>query len=122
MSTSNVLAQILGIMFAVLGLSLLLNKKATVKLVDEMFQNKALIWLGGLIALLMGATMVVINNIWTSGLPLFVTLLGWLTLIKGIFILVLPNPSFAFYKKMNKENTYLWAGIIIFILGIKLLL
>ena len=122
MNTSIILAQALGLMFSVLGLSMLLNKKNTVKVVDEMFQSKGLMWLGGFMALAIGATIIALNSAGNSNITLFVIILGWLSLIKGIFILVFPNSSMTFYKKANKENTYVWAGIVVFILGLILLL
>jgi len=121
MYTSTVLAQILGMVFSVLGLSMVLNKKWMTLVVDEMFKNQGLTWLAGLITLLMGATIVVINNIWTSGLPLIITILGWLTLLKGVFLMLFPNISFSYYKKMNKENVFVWGGLFVFILGVMLL-
>ena len=86
-----------------------------------MFKNQGLTWLAGLITLLMGATIIVINNIWTSGLPLIITILGWLTLLKGVFLMLFPNISFSYYKKMNKGNVFVWGGLFVFILGVMLL-
>ena len=79
-----------------------------------MVKNQGIIWLAGLITLILGATIVALNNIWTSGLPLFITILGWLTLIKGATILIFPNFSFSYYKKMNKGNVFAWGGVIVF--------
>jgi hypothetical protein len=118
MDTSVILAQILGIVFVVMGLSMLCNKKGLAKVIEDMLLNKGLMWLAGFMALAMGAIMIAFNNIWTSGLPLFITILGWLALIKGILILVFPGFSISFYRKMNKGNIFVWAGVIVFILGL----
>jgi hypothetical protein len=122
MNTSTFLAQILGIVFIVLGLSMILNKKWTALAIEEMIKNQGLVWLAGLITLMLGATIVTLNNVWTSGLPLLITILGWLTLIKGTIILVFPNFTFSYYKKMNKGNIFVWGGIIVFLLGLFLFL
>jgi hypothetical protein len=121
MNTSIVLAQILGIMFVVLGLSMLFNKKWTTLAVEEIVKNQGLTWIGGLVTLILGAVIVALNNVWTSGLPLFITILGWLTLIKGAFILLLPDSTVSYYRKMNKGNIFVWGGVIVFILGLILL-
>jgi len=89
---------------------------------EEIFKNQGIVWLAGLITLMMGSVIVVINNIWTSGLPLFITILGWLTLLKGATILIFPNFTFSYYKKMNRKNIFVWGGLIIFILGLILFL
>jgi hypothetical protein len=120
MNTSTVLAQILGILFIALGLSMIFNKKWTALAIEEITKNQGLVWLAGFITLILGTTIVTLNNTWTSGVPLLVTILGWLTLIKGAAILVFPDFTFSYYKKMNKENIFTWGGVIIFILGLLL--
>jgi hypothetical protein len=118
MSTSIVIAQVLGIGFTVLGLSMLFNKNWTAAVVDEIIKSKAMQWIGGLIALSMGAVIVVLNNQWTSGLPLYVTILGWLTLAKGAAILIFPNMSISYYKKMNRGNIFMWGGLFVLVLAV----
>ena len=122
MDISIVLAQILGLCFAILGLSMLFNKKWTALAIEEIIKNQGLTWLAGFITLVIGAVLVVLNNVWTSGLPLFITILGWLTLIKGTIVLVFPNLTISYYKKMNNGNIFVWGGAIVFILGLILIL
>jgi len=122
MNTTIIFAQILGVTFVVLSLSIILNKKWMVIVVEEMTNNQGIIWLAGFITLILGAIIVVLNNVWTSGLPLLITILGLLILIKGLIILVFPNFTFSYYKKMNKGNIFVWGGVIVFLLGLFLLL
>ena len=116
------LAHILGIFFAVLGLSIFLNKKGTSVAIDEIFENKGCVWIVGLITLILGSIIVGINNFRNTGLSLFIDILGWATLLKGSFILLFPNLTISYYKKMNKGNIFSWGGFIAFILGLILLL
>lgn len=116
------LAQMLGLSFTVMGLSMIFNKKWTSGAIESIFNNPGLVWLTGLVTLFLGAAMVALNNLWTSGLPLFITVLGWLTVVKGAFILVCPNLSASFYKKMNKGNIFVLGGVVCLILGFILLL
>lgn len=122
MNISIFFAQMLGVVFITLGLSMIFNKKWTANAIDEMTKNQGIIWLAGFITLMLGSTMVMLNNVWTSGLPLVITILGWLTLIKGATILIFPNFTFSYYKKMNKGNIFVWGGIIVFILGLVLVI
>lgn len=121
MNTSIVIAQVSGICFAVMGLSMLFNKKWTAGAVEKMTENQGVLWLAGLIALMMGTVMVVFNNEWTSGLPLFITILGWLALIKGAVILIFPNATVSYYKKMNTGNIFTWGGLVVLIIAVILL-
>ena len=122
MNITIVLAQIWGIGFIVFGLSMLFNKKWITVAVEEMVQNQGVMLLAGLVALIMGLTLVALNNIWTSGLPLLITILGWLTLLKGAVILLFPNFTTSYYKKMLTERALLLGGIVVTILGILLIL
>ena len=117
-----ILAHIFGLTFMVLGLSMFLNKKWTASVVEEISKSQGLIWLAGLLTVFMGAFIISFNYIWTSGLPLFVTILGWLTFIKGAVILIFPHFTISYYTKMNRDNIFVWGGVIVFILGLLLLL
>jgi hypothetical protein len=121
MNISIVLAQVLGIMFAVLGISMFSNKKIMATVVNEMTTNRALLWLGGVGALAMGAILIALNNVWSSGLPLLITVIGWLALLKGLSILFFPNSIVSYYKKMNKGDTFVGGGVFVLILGLILL-
>lgn len=121
MNVSIILAQILGIIFVVLGLSMLLNRKWTVGVVEEITRSQGIIWLAGLLTLMMGSVVVAFNNVWTSGLPLVITVVGWLMLIKGAVILILPGSAATYYRKVNKGPVFAWGGTIVLVLGVLLL-
>jgi drug/metabolite transporter (DMT)-like permease len=121
MDFSIVIAQVLGIFFVIVGISMVANGKATAAAVEESVQNKGTMFMWGILALLIGAVIVVFNDVWTSGLTLLVTILGWLALIKGTFILLLPGPAAALYKKCGKSGLLVVAGVVIVVLGLILL-
>jgi uncharacterized membrane protein HdeD (DUF308 family) len=79
------------------------------------------LYVWGLLALLIGAVIVVFNNLWTSGLPLLVTILGWLALVKGAFIVVFPGAAGPLYQRLNKSWMLVLCGVIVFVLGVILL-
>lgn len=122
MNTTIIFAQILGIVFTVVGLSMLLSTTGTIALVEETIENKGLLWLWGFIALLVGAIVIGFNNLWNPGLQLFVTLIGWAALLKGIVILVFPKSTILFYKKLNKKSLFISTGCVALIIGLLLLL
>ncbi len=121
MSHTIVLAQVLGIVITVVGLSLLVNKKTFAALMVEVTHDKGFLWIYGLSALIFGAVLVSMNNLWGSGLESLVSVIGWLALLKGIYILVFPKSASSFYRKMNKEGLFAFAGILAFVIGIVLL-
>ena len=111
----------MGITFTVMGLSLFFNKKISVALIEEVTKNGAILWTLGFITLTLGAVLVVFNNVWTSGLELFVTIIGWMTLLKGIFIMVFPNTTISMYKKYKDGSLLALGGAVVFVLGLILL-
>lgn len=121
MNVSVAITQALGIIFAVMGLSVVIDRKEVSAALERVTQDRGFLWLWSFLILTMGAVIVVMNNVWTSGLPLLVTVLGWLTIIKGAFLLLLPDPAIALYRKCNKNSVLLFGGIAAFILGLVLL-
>jgi len=118
MQTSIIIAQIMATTFTVMGLSLFFNKKISTALIEEVTKNGALLWTLGFITLILGAVLVALNNFWTSGLELFVTIVAWLTLLKGIFIMVFPSTTMSMYKKYKNGNMLAFGGSVIFVIGL----
>lgn len=116
-----VLAQVLGILFTVVGVSMAVNKKTVVSALQEITRDPGVLWLWGFLALLMGAVFIALNNMWTGGLPLFVTIIGWLAFVKGVFILFFPRTAIALYRKCAGESLLMLCGLVAFVLGLILL-
>lgn len=117
-----VLAQILGIILTVVGISVVINKNNVSRAIDELTRNQGFLWFFGFIAVVIGAVLIALNNIWNSGLlKLFVTIVGWLSLVKGAFILIFPSSAGSFYKKCNKASTLYFGGLVAFVVGLLLL-
>ena len=121
MNISVAITQVLGIIFTVMGLSVVFDRRAVSSALQKVAEDRGFLWLWSFLILTMGAVIVVMNNVWTSGLPLLITILGWLTVIKGAFLLLLPGPAIALYRKCNKESVLIIGGIAAFILGLVLL-
>jgi hypothetical protein len=117
-----VFTQIFGILFVVLGLSMVFNGKGVSAAMMEMTQNQGLLWTVGFLALAMGAVLVVLQNVWTAGLlALVITIIGWAALVKGVFILWFPNAAAALYRKYATGKLLVWWGVIAFLIGLVLM-
>ncbi|HEY5220526.1 MAG TPA: hypothetical protein VIJ29_00030 [Candidatus Paceibacterota bacterium] len=121
MDISVVIAQVLGIFFVVAGVAMVVSSKATAGAIEESVAHKGIVFMWGIGALLIGAVIVVFNNAWTTGLPLLVTILGWLALVKGVFILLAPGVAAALYRKFGKSGMIVFCGVVVFVLGLVLL-
>src|SRR5208337_1890863 len=82
------LSKLLGLYCVVVGLAMFVHSHATIK---ALVQCAPALYIAGIIALAIGLAMVLGHNVWSGGvLPVVVTLVGWLSLIKGVLILFLP--------------------------------
>jgi len=85
------LAKILGLYCIIVALAMSANKQRALKTVSEWVRSPPLMMLTSVITLALGLSLVVDHNVWTGGaLPITVTVVGWLALIKGLAFLALP--------------------------------
>jgi putative exporter of polyketide antibiotics len=85
------LSRLLGLYCIICALSMMVRKQAILAMVTALLDNPMAMFLLGIFTLLAGLAMILAHNLW-SGHPLvvIVTLVGWLTLIKGLLFLFLP--------------------------------
>ena len=105
MTTSIFLARILAVTFLSAGLGSLLNKNYLHKVLEDFLKSPGLSYLGGLIALWLGFMMVNYHNVWVSNWTVVITILGWLTLLKGMVLLIFPKWAIGVAGKYKAENT-----------------
>lgn len=113
-----ILAPIIGIVFLVGGLEAVFNRKFISEMAENFMQNPALLWTIGFILLLVGAVMVTIQNAWSLDWQVIVTIIGWLTLIKGAMFMLFPNSTKLIYRKCNSPALIVASGVIAIILAV----
>jgi uncharacterized protein YjeT (DUF2065 family) len=115
---SIIFAKIFGIYFLSIGLSFVINPdlfKRYAKLVkDEGFMT-----LGAIMALVFGATVISLHNIWSFEWQVFITLLGWWSLIKGFGIMAYPGYAKYLAHFFNRSETfYRGIGVMWIVIGL----
>ena len=97
------LARSLGLFTILLVAGLLVRGGAVV---ESSLEDEAVLISYAVLGLAMGAAMVVGHNVWSGGLlPLVVTLVGWLSLVKGfVLLLVAPETLIAAMHQMHYEE------------------
>jgi hypothetical protein len=118
MNITVILVQFWGIVLAITGLSMIANKKGTAAALAAITENRGLLWTVGFFTLLLGAALVVLDSTWTSGMALLITIISWLVLIKGAFILFFSDAAAALYKRYNTDGVLVFWGVIAFIIGL----
>jgi len=83
--------QILGLTYLAVGIGFLLNEGSLKRLLAACRSNTPLLFFSGILTLLLGFIMVTFHNDWHCHWGIIITIIGWLALIKGLTILILPN-------------------------------
>ena len=82
MENSVFLAKLLGPYCIIVAVGILFNLKTYQKVMEDFCKNSALIYLGGVIALLFGLLVVLFHNVWVA---------NWAVIITGAWLIILPN-------------------------------
>jgi hypothetical protein len=84
------LGKFFGIYCTLVAMALLVRGRDIVDIVTALLHNQPLLLILGVFTLLGGVALVLCHNVWTGGaFPIIVTLIGWITLIKGLLLLLL---------------------------------
>ena len=117
------LSRLVGLYCILVSLSMVTHKRATVEMMTALVHNPPLLFIVGVITLAAGLAMILGHNVWSGGaLPVIVTLIGWLTLIKGLlFLLLSPEAAVRFFLGglHYEQSFYLYAAISL-VLGVYL--
>jgi len=109
------LSRLLGLYCLLVGLSMITHRQATLDTMKALIHNPPVLFIVGVIALGTGLAMVLSHNVWSGGtLPVVVTLVGWISVIKGLLILFLPPETAVrfFLGRLHYEQLfYLYAAI-----------
>jgi len=121
MATSIFIARIFGVFYLVAAVGLMFNRRFYRKFLDDYYKNAALVFFTGMFALITGIVIVLIHNVWVADWTLIITLLGWIALFKGVWIIVLPNTVSVIAQIYHKNDSLLVIhSIVAFIFGIVL--
>ncbi len=112
--------QLLGVAYTAIGLAILLNPSYYKKMLDEYIRSTPIVFLNAFLVLVLGYILLVVNHTWGSGAPVLITILGWLGLIKGLYIILLPKQYAKLIRGMKLKYLPMEAAFTV-ILGIVLL-
>lgn len=111
------LARVSGIICLLIGLSVM-NKKYMAAIVSEIENSKALLWTLGFMAAVLGLVSLSIYNAWSGDWKVLLTILGWVSLLKGIAIMAFPAASWHSLHRKYKSDIFVYSGGLALILGI----
>jgi predicted RND superfamily exporter protein len=109
----------MGVYLLTVGMSMVFQKKRFLEILDEMTNSRAMLYVLGFIAMLLGLLVVLTHHIWTGGFfPLVVTLMGWVMFLKGLTLLFVSTEETQLLMRVMKLEPFMWLyAVIAFVLG-----
>jgi len=118
MDISIFLAQALGIYLLIVSISMFLNPAQYKIMINEIANMPSMLFLSGIMALIIGILIVITHNVWVADWRVIITLLGWLSLLKGIIRVMFPMFALRAMKKfMHNMSNYYVVAFIALLLG-----
>lgn len=88
MENSLNIAMFLFLYLLAAGVALLVNTNYILQAINDLINNKGLMLITGFMALMFGAFVISFHGFYKFEWPLLITIIGWLSFIKGILYLV----------------------------------
>lgn len=117
------LSRLLGLYYLLAALSMFLHKQTYLETVTALIHNSPVMLVVGIFTVIAGLAMVLAHNRWSGGgLAVVVTLIGWITLVKGVLFLLLPPEMEAefFLTRLHYVQLYYFYAAISVVLGVYL--
>lgn len=108
----------MGYFMFLTGSALFLSKETRTAMLENMKNNDTFSITMGYITLLIGLPIVILHNVWELSVLVLVTLMGWVTLIKGFIFLAKPS---IVKKKEISEKKLKIRGLIGALIGLGLM-
>ena len=102
------LAKLIGLWVLLAVSGMMLDKPATIEMLNAFFASTAMMWVTGVFTLLLGLAVILVHNRWSGGPPtVIVTVYGWIALVKGLLFVWFPVPAQAdFFRALHFEQYY----------------
>jgi hypothetical protein len=102
------LGKLIGLFCVIFALAMLAHKESAIATLKSVLQSPPLLLIVEIIGLAAGLAMVLGHNVWSGGaLPVVVTLLGWIMLVRGTALLALPSDAaLKFFQAARYEQLF----------------
>lgn len=112
------IASIFGPILVIMGIWGLLYQDNVKKVAESVKKNPSILYLGGVVNLIVGLTIIHISPEWNLNISVLVTILGWLLFIRGLTVFFLPNLILKMVKAQS--NAYVFFGLVSIVWGLAL--
>ncbi|PIR52803.1 hypothetical protein COU76_04630 [Candidatus Peregrinibacteria bacterium CG10_big_fil_rev_8_21_14_0_10_49_10] len=91
MESSTLIAQLLSLVYIIIGLGILADTTRYRSLFESMLGNQVFLFLAGILSLVIGFVIVKFHNTWQADWSVLITVIGWIALVKGVLLIVSPD-------------------------------
>jgi hypothetical protein len=112
--TTLFLAKLMGLIAVLTAGWMMLDREEALDRIHDIVQDRDLSLTWGVFTLTAGLAVVIGHNVWRGGLlPIVVTLVGWLILLKGVAMMVMPSSSWteALARLHFDADYYAWLAV-----------
>ena len=116
------LAKLMGLFITILALTMVVSPNATMAMFMGLARDTPVLWMSGMLGVSAGLALVLSHNVWSGGaLPVVVTLVGWITLIKSVVVLVLPPEAISNLMELQYSSAVFYGDVaFLLVLGLYL--
>jgi hypothetical protein len=114
------LGRLIGLYCIFIAVAMMSHKQAAVMTMTALIHDAPVLFVVSVLAMVAGLAIILAHNTWSGGaLPIVVTLVGWISLIKGlIFLLLPPETSVAYFEALRYGQFFYVYMSITLVLGI----
>ena len=115
METSILIARIIAVIYLSMGVGFILNRAYYQKEFEKMIDNSSFMLFGGMMAIVIGSLIIGYHNVWVKNWTILITIIGWISLTKGVILLAFPRLFHCFRPmvKSKKLNLFMIPGVLI---------
>lgn len=116
------LGKLLGLYCVIVALVMMSHKQTIVDTMTTLVHDAPLLFFVSVIAMVAGLGIVLGHNVWSGGaLPIVITLVGWISLIKGlIFMFLPPATSVVYFEALRYAQLFYFYMSITLVIGLYL--
>ena len=118
METSILIAKIIAVIYISFGVGLIFNRNYYKKEILSLLDNSAFMLFGGLYAIVLGLLAIEFHNHWVKDWTVLITIIGWIALLKGVFLLAFPTSFKVFNSMFESDGFFKVLGPLVMLFGL----
>ena len=115
--TINFLAEIWGISLVVISMAVIIRPRYLTAFLAEI-ENEAKMFCLGVVIFVLGLAMVLTYNTWSKDWQVIITILGWISTLKGLCIIFWPEFTRKMAKMLEKASFLPYALMCMLLIGL----